>query len=64
MGITKQELIENPNDKTKKMYKEFGLMLEEVIQKGLDIIVSLNKSKVTGWEKNQQQTMISMCGNS
>lgn len=60
MGITKEELIEEANDKTKEMYKNFGIMLEEIIQKGLDIIVSLNKSKVTDWEEKQQQIMISI----
>jgi uncharacterized protein DUF5677 len=60
MSITKQELIGNPNDKTKEMYKDFGVMLEDIIQKGLDIIVSLNENKVTGWEEKQQQIMISI----
>ncbi|UUV18907.1 DUF5677 domain-containing protein [Fusobacteria bacterium ZRK30] len=60
MGITKEELIEEATDKTKEMYKNFGMMLEEIIQKGLDIIVSLNKSKVIGWEEKQQQIMISI----
>ena len=60
MGITKEELIEEATDKTKEMYKNFGVMLEEVIQKGLDIIVSLNESEVAGWEEKQQQIMISI----
>jgi len=60
MGITKQELIEEATDKTKEMYKNFGMMLEEIIQKGLDIIVSLNENEVTGWEEKQQQIMISI----
>ncbi|MGB6128409.1 MAG: DUF5677 domain-containing protein [Psychrilyobacter sp.] len=60
MAITKQELIGDPNDKTKEMYKDFGVMLEDVIQKGLDIRVSLNENKVTGWEKKQQQIIISI----
>lgn len=60
MGITKEELIEEATDKTKEMYVEFSMMLEKIIQKGLDIIVSLNKSRVTGWEEKQQQIMISI----
>ncbi|MCS5422621.1 MULTISPECIES: DUF5677 domain-containing protein [Psychrilyobacter] len=60
MGITKQELTEEATDKTKEMYVEFSVMLEEVIQKGLDIVVSLNESKVTGREEKQQQIMISI----
>jgi len=60
MGITKQELIEEPNEQTREMYSEFNLILEEVIQKGLDLMVSLSESKVSGWEKNQKQIMVSL----
>ena len=60
MGITKEKLVEAATDKTKEMYENFGTMLEEVIQKGLDIIVSLNESEVAGWEEKQQQIMISL----